>query len=36
LKAEIDTLELESPQIAHLNPSGPRRYPRSLAKAAGQ
>jgi len=32
----IDTLEGEPPQKGDLNRSSPRRYPRSLRKAAGQ
>jgi hypothetical protein len=36
LKAAIDTLEGEPPQKGDVIRSGPRRYPRSLRKAAGQ
>ena len=36
LKAEIDTLEGESRQRGDLNRAGPRGYPKSLRKAAGQ
>ena len=36
LKAEIDTLEGEPRQTGDMNRSGPRGYPRSLRKAAGQ
>jgi hypothetical protein len=36
LKTEIDTLEGEPRPSGDVNRSGPRRYPRSLSKAAGQ
>ena len=36
LKAEIDTFEGEPRQIADLDRISPRRYPKSLRKAAGQ
>jgi hypothetical protein len=36
LKAEIDTLEGEPIQRGDVNRSGPRGYPNSLRKAAGQ
>lgn len=36
LKAEIDTLEGEPRQRGDVNRSGPRCYPKSLRKAAGQ
>jgi len=36
LKAEIDTLEGEPRQSDEMNRFGPRGYPKSLRKAAGQ
>jgi hypothetical protein len=36
LKAEIDTLEGEPRQSGEMNRFGPRGYPKSLRKAAGQ
>lgn len=36
LKSEIETFEGDPPQSGDVTPSGPRRYARSLHKAAGQ
>jgi hypothetical protein len=36
LKAEIETFDGDPPTSGDVNRSGPRRYPRSLRKAAGQ
>ena len=36
IKSEIEIFEGEPPNAGQANRSGPRRYPRSLRKAAGQ